>query len=340
VMFALILLSVITIMIFRYTVIGPLTELTEVSKRIAETGDLDLKIEIRSSGEIDTLGRSLESMVNKIKEEKENRDNAIRELENYKNHLEELVAARTKELANAKEAAESADRTKSAFLATMSHELRTPLNSIIGFSGILLQEMAGPLNDEQKKQMNMVSDSAEHLLALINDVLDISKIEAEQLKLNSGPIDLAGSIDKVVRIVRPLAEKKGLKIDTDIDKGLDPFIGDARRFEQVIMNLLSNSIKFTNSGSVSVKCHLTDGHYQIDIVDTGIGIKEEDLSKLFKPFSQVDTGLTRHYEGTGLGLSICKKLVEMMGGTISVKSEVGKGSTFTIIFPYLKTNTK
>jgi len=200
--------------------------------------------------------------------------------------------------------------------------------------------MAGPLNDEQKKQMTMVSDSAEHLLALINDVLDISKIEAEQLKLNSGPIDLAGSIDKVVRIVRPLAEKKGLKIDTDIDKGLDPFIGDARRFEQVIMNLLSNSIKFTNSGSVMVKCHLIDDHYQIDIVDTGIGIKEEDLSKLFKPFSQVDTGLTRHYEGTGLGLSICKKLVEMMDGTISVKSEIGKGSTFTIIFPFLKTNTK
>ncbi|WP_292418404.1 histidine kinase dimerization/phospho-acceptor domain-containing protein [Methanoregula sp.] len=191
VLLALVMLSVITILALHYTVIQPLSSLTEVSRRIAETGDVEQEIEVTGTGEIATLSQSFRAMVEKIHSEKMGREQALLQLEAYRDHLEELVAERTRELATAKEAAESADRLKSAFLATMSHELRTPLNSIIGFSGVLEQELAGPLNDEQKKQLAMVSESAEHLLALINDVLDISKIEAGQLNVAASPVAIA-----------------------------------------------------------------------------------------------------------------------------------------------------
>jgi signal transduction histidine kinase len=334
VLIALLLLSAVAIIMFRITVIQPLADLTKVSRKIAETGNLEQEIETESTGEIGSLGRSFKSMVDKISVEKQGREQVLKELENYRDNLEGLVAARTQELAVAKEAAESADRLKSAFLATMSHELRTPLNSIIGFSGILLQEMAGPLNEEQKKQMGMVSDSSEHLLALINDVLDISKIEAGQFTLSKIPFNLPNSIENVVGAVKPLADKKGLTLESEVLPGVGTFIGDERRVEQIMLNLLSNAIKFTEKGRVRIECYSRSSQVIIRVIDSGIGIKGSDMDRLFKPFSQVDTGLTRQYDGTGLGLSICKKLTETMGGTVDVESELGKGSTFTIILPY------
>jgi signal transduction histidine kinase len=278
------------------------------------------------------------------------RERTDAELAKYRDHLEELVKERTMKLAQlnqdlivAKEAAEAADRIKSAFLATMSHELRTPLNSIIGFTGVMMQGLAGPLNEEQSKQLGFVQASASHLLELINDVLDISKIEAGQLKLVQEKFNLRQSLEKVVQIVTPLANKKNLPIHIKIDPQINEVINDRRRVEQVVINLLNNAIKFTENGYVEVICQANGQEISLSVCDTGIGIRPEQIEKIFKPFSQVDTGLTRKYEGTGLGLSISKKLVEKMGGTLTLESQweaqtppfrsQGVGSTFTVTLP-------
>ncbi|MDR3677091.1 MAG: PAS domain S-box protein [Acidobacteriota bacterium] len=268
------------------------------------------------------------------------RKRAEEELRAIQASLERRVTDRTAELAVARDRAEMADRTKSAFLATMSHELRTPLNSIIGFTGLLLQGLAGPLNAEQAKQLGMVKESGQHLLALINDVLDISKIEAGQIEIANAPFDLPESIQKVVQTVTPLANKKRLPLIAQIAPGVGQITSDRRRVEQILLNLLSNAIKFTDRGEVTLTAEITPGTrdnphpaVRISVADTGMGIKRENLDKLFQPFRQLDTGLTRQHEGTGLGLAICKRLVGRLGGTITVESEWGKGSTFLCTLP-------
>jgi hypothetical protein len=249
------------------------------------------------------------------------------------NLMEKRLLTLLGELDKAKDRAEDADRLKSAFLATMSHELRTPLNSIIGFTGILQQEMVGPLNDEQKKQLGMVRDSSSHLLNLINDVLDLSKIEAGQMQTMMESIELPALIEKCIQTIQPQAEKKGLATEVEIEPGVGAITSDQKRVEQIILNLLSNAIKFTEHGKIRVECSINEGQVLVRVIDTGIGIKNEDMEKLFKPFRQIDAAITRKYEGTGLGLSICKKFVELLGGKIWVESEWGKGSTFSFTLP-------
>ena len=287
----------------------------------------------------DELGQ----LVNALNESQARLLGSIRELNDMNVNLERCIAERTCELREAKDVAESADRLKSAFLATMSHELRTPLNSIIGFTGIVLQGLAGPLTDEQARQLGMVRDSSRHLLALINDVLDLSKIEAGQLSVAAKPFDLAASIRKVCAMVAPMAHAKGLELSVRVADGVGSMTGDVRRVEQILLNLLGNAIKFTETGSV--KLDVAPVHdfmhggvpagpaVRLTVADTGIGIKPENQALLFMPFRQVEADLSRHHDGTGLGLAICRKLVELMGGTIKVESIWQRGSVFSVILP-------
>ena len=236
----------------------------------------------------------------------------------------------------AKEQAESADRLKSAFLATMSHELRTPLNSIIGFSGILLKGLAGELNEEQTKQLGMVKKSASHLLSLINDILDISKIEAGSMEADRIAFELQPAIKSSVDLVTPAADKKSLQIEIKpTDQPLE-ICSDQRRVEQIVLNLLSNAIKFSESGVIRVETKIIDDSIEISVSDTGIGIREEDLGRLFQPFHQLDqSGPARKHEGSGLGLALSRKLAKILGGDIRAQSCWGEGSVFTLELPLI-----
>ncbi|MGE0403695.1 MAG: ATP-binding protein [Kofleriaceae bacterium] len=262
--------------------------------------------------------------------ERRRAEDRLRELNEM---LEQRVAERTRDLEAARLQAESADRIKSAFLATMSHELRTPLNSIIGFTGILAQQLAGPLNEEQVKQLGMVRQSARHLLDLINDVLDISKIEAGELEIHRAATDVRQIVVRVLDTLRPAARKKELELTLVAPDNILPVQTDARRVQQILLNLVNNAIKFTDRGAVSVELHIEDAHIRIDVIDSGIGISEKDIPKLFQAFRQVHDGLVRPYDGTGLGLAICRRLVGLLRGEICVESTVGKGSTFTVRLP-------
>lgn len=215
----------------------------------------------------------------------------------------------------------------------MSHELRTPLNSIIGFTGILMQERPGPLNPEQKKQLGMAQQSARHLLSLINDVLDISKIEAGQLKMNLESFNLPEVIYKVIETNRPMADKKNLQMNVFIASDIGEMVSDKLRVQQILLNLVNNAVKFTEVGSVDIECIKSNNVVTIKVVDSGMGIEKDQMNILFKPFMQIDTGLTRKHEGTGLGLSICKKLLDMLNGSVEIESEIGKGSTFIVKLP-------
>jgi PAS domain S-box-containing protein len=258
--------------------------------------------------------------------------------------LELEVAARTRELQAALVRAEAADRLKSAFLATMSHELRTPLNSIIGFTGVILQGLAGPLNAEQTKQLGMVRGSARHLLELINDVLDISKIEAGQLEVRAEPFDLRASLERVTGLLKPAADKKGLALTLSHPPEPGELVSDRRRVEQILLNLLNNALKFTDHGGVTLTVETVADYrsspaappcaaVRLRVTDTGLGLKPEDLAVLFQPFRQIDMGIARQHEGTGLGLVICRRLAGLLGGEISVTSEFAKGSEFTVTLP-------
>jgi PAS domain S-box-containing protein len=234
----------------------------------------------------------------------------------------------------AKVEAESANKTKSQFLATMSHELRTPLNSIIGFSDILLDGIFGDLNDKQLRYISNVSNSGKYLLGIINDILDISKIEAGEVELKPVEVSIHCLLEEMISLMQPLASDKEIVIKLEIEPQLDIITVDDRMFKQLLYNLISNAIKFTDiGGTVTIKAKRKENVAHISVIDTGIGISIEDQGKLFKPFSQLDSSLSRQYEGTGLGLAICKKFLELHHGEIWAESELGKGTTFTFTIP-------
>jgi PAS domain S-box-containing protein len=227
-----------------------------------------------------------------------------------------------------------ANRLKSVFLANMSHELRTPLNAIIGFSEFLIDEKAGALNDKQKEYLTDVLSSGRHLLQLINDVLDLSKVEAGRMEVRAEPFSVRQAIEEVCTGTASMATSKKIAVERRIAEALDQVTLDRQKFIQVLYNLLSNALKFSDEGaSVRVSARQRDGSLELSVRDTGIGIRPEDREKLFVEFQQLDAGSTRRFEGTGLGLALTKKLVEVQGGSIGVESERGQGSTFTVLLP-------
>jgi PAS domain S-box-containing protein len=260
------------------------------------------------------------------------RKKAEAEIRKLNETLERRVDERTRELASANERLIELDRLKSLFLASMSHELRTPLNSILGFTGLLLMGMSGHLNDEQSKQLTMVQNSASHLLELINEILDISKIESGKVDLLIESFPIAEVTNETLKAVAPLAKAKGLDLAAAVPENLI-VQSDRRRVKQVLMNLLGNAIKFSDQGSVRIEVGALPDELTVGVSDRGIGIRPEDIEKLFNPFGQIDMSSTKQYEGTGLGLYLCKKILTLLRGTISVKSEYGHGSVFTFVLP-------
>ncbi|HEU4389200.1 MAG TPA: GAF domain-containing protein [Blastocatellia bacterium] len=229
---------------------------------------------------------------------------------------------------------EAANRHKSEFLANMSHELRTPLNAIIGFSEVLQERLFGELNEKQAEYTDDILTSGRHLLSLINEILDLSKVEAGRMELELATFDLPLAIDNARTFVRERATKHGITLDVDIDKRLGDYKGDERKIKQILLNLLSNAVKFTpEGGRISIHARQTNGAVEISVSDTGIGISPENQPKIFEEFRQVGNNYAHKTEGTGLGLTLAKKFVELHGGKIWVESEVGKGSVFTFTLP-------
>jgi len=229
---------------------------------------------------------------------------------------------------------EVADRHKSEFLASMSHELRTPLNAVIGFSEVLLDRMFGELNPKQDEYLQDILASGRHLLSLINDILDLAKIEAGRMELEVTDFDLPQAIDNAITLIRERAARRAITLEVDVDPRLGEIKGDERKVKQVLLNLLSNAIKFTpEGGRVKVQAGLADGFAEISVIDTGVGIAPEDHEAVFEEFRQVGSDYAKKHEGTGLGLTLSRRFVELHGGKIWVKSQLGQGATFTFTLP-------
>ena len=302
---------------FARRMVRPIQTLHAAAAQIG-SGTWDRRIDIRTGDELEELAETFNRM-------------SVRLRDSYTN-LEQQVAERTHELGEAITELEAASRHKSDFLANMSHELRTPLNAIIGFSEVLLERMFGDINAKQKDYLQDILSSGRHLLSLINDILDISKVEAGRMELQPGPVDLRFILQNAVSLVRERATRQGINVAVDIDASVGAIEADERRVKQILFNLLSNALKFTPTGGrVTLTAARIDDAVQISVRDTGIGIKSEDQDRIFEEFQQAGPG--KAVEGTGLGLALAKRFVEMHGGRIWVDSVVGTGSTFTFTLP-------
>ena len=298
----------------------PIERLTAAVTSITKTGDLTTKVDVSSKDEVGQLGRAFNDMSTK--------------LQSTYATLEQRIAEKTAHLQRVVLALEQANKMKSEFLANMSHELRTPLNAIIGFAEVLRDKISGDLNEEQMDFVNDIHSSGRHLLQMINDILDLSKIEAGKLELQYEVFLVPEAIEDVYTILKGLASKKHLALKTVILTDVKNIEADRVKFKQILYNLLSNAIKFTpENGHITLEAAVVDDMLQVSVSDTGIGMKSEDQAKVFKEFWQADSSFARKYEGTGLGLALTKKIVEMHGGKIWFESEYGKGSIFYFALP-------
>ncbi len=284
--------------------------------------------------DIDQLVEQIEAFLAGKREEVDHEEREVY-LEEYARKLVNKLEAKIVELERANAELRELDRLKSEFVSTVSHELRTPLNIIIGHAEILQDELFGPLNEHQKRYVDNIVRSARHLLDLVENILDMSKIESGKLELNMQPFDVEEAVQEVHALLAPMAERKEIKVRLRIDPNLRTMVADRLRFKQILYNLMSNAIKFTpNGGRVDVTLErLPDGWVQLTVRDTGIGIPKDHLETIFERFRQLDSSFSREWEGTGLGLSLTREFVRLHGGKIEVQSEVGKGSIFTVLLP-------
>jgi two-component system sensor histidine kinase/response regulator len=275
--------------------------------------------------------------INRREQAELEREKALEALQAEKASLAKRVEERTAELRNANTELTRVLRLKDEFLANMSHELRTPLTAILGISEALQDSVYGPLNDKQRKYLRTLENSGNHLLALITDLLDFYKLEAGKLSLEIGTVSVNEVCQLSLQIMLDAARKKQIRVSTILDYVVETVQADQRRLKQIIVNLLSNAIKFTPEGG-SIKLEVSgdaeNGQVDFSVQDTGIGIAEEDIKYLFDPFVQLDGGLNRAQDGTGLGLSLVHRLTKLHKGRVSVESELGKGSRFTISLPW------
>ena len=305
-------LSMLASLYLARRMVEPIRAIQAGAARIG-VGQLEQRIEVHTGDELEALSEQFNKMAVDLKE-------------SYSG-LERKVEQRTRDL-------EIANQHKSEFLANMSHELRTPLNAIIGFSEVLQERMFGEMNDKQAEYIDDIHGSGKHLLSLINDILDLSKIEAGRMELDLATFSVPEAIGNALTLVKERAVRHGIELTASIDPAVGEISADERKFKQILLNLLSNAVKFTpEGGRVVVVARPADGLIEVSVTDTGIGIAPEDQEAVFEEFRQVGKDYTRKAEGTGLGLALTRKFVELHGGKIRVKSEPGKGATFTFTLP-------
>jgi signal transduction histidine kinase len=352
----------------------PILVLSEVTRRISEKQDYSIRAEVKGEDEIGFLTERFNEMVGRVQEREtalhqaqdqlemrnrelqhqlNERERAEEALQQAHGELEQRVNDRTADLARAntdliraRDLAEEANRAKSEFLANMSHELRTPLNHVIGFTELVVDKNFGDLNPKQEEFLKDVLQSGRHLLALINEILDLSKVEAGKMDLTLSRVFLRPLLDNSLIMVKEKALKQRLKLMSEIPDHLEPFQADERKLKQILYNLLSNAVKFTpGGGTIQVRVSPENGAsgrdkgLRFSIIDSGIGLEPEDLERIFRPFEQVDNSASRKFQGTGLGLALTRKMVELHGGRIWAASEgEGKGSAFHFILPLREAN--
>jgi signal transduction histidine kinase len=307
-------------LIVRYIIVKPVKHLKEVSDAIS-AGELNIRSEIQTGDEFEDLSHAFNRMLRTLVSMQD-------QLRRVNGDLDHKVD----ELAQANMALYQSNQLKSDFLATMSHELRTPLNSILGFSDVLAS--SGSLGEKQLKWVKNIQTGGERLLQLINDILDLAKMEAGKMQVRAEEFSIHDVCEGLVNMFRPLAEKKNIVLEGKTDPGIPVLRQDANKIQQILWNLLSNAVKFTpEGGRVELRAE-TDGlHVILSVVDTGVGIGPEDQEVIFEKFRQASTALTREHGGSGLGLSIVRELAKLLGGDVALKSELGRGSTFTVTLP-------
>lgn len=317
------LLLIIYILFFRHFILRPIQELSKGAEIIGK-GNLDYKIHMDREDEIGEFSRVFEKMRLNLKK-------TTSEI----NDINDKLLKTNKELEVARDQALHGTKAKSLFLASMSHELRTPLNSVIGFTNVLLKNKKKNLEEKELQYLARILKNGEHLLELINDILDLSKIEAGKMDLYTERISLKNLINETIDQLEGRILGKNLKLIPQISEQIGEIRTDSHKLKQILINLVGNAIKFTEEGSITVQALVDDkdASIKINVIDTGIGIPEEKLNKIFEAFQQADYDINRKYEGTGLGLTISRSLINLMDYQLDVKSELNKGSTFSVIIP-------